>query len=292
MAAILKGYLRLCRPPNLPTAASNILAGASIVGFFSSSDHPWNILFLVFSSIFLYAGGVVFNDYFDYELDKKERPERPLPSGLIHPKQAAGFGTVLFLIGVGLAAASSLFSGSVALLLVFAILLYDAKTKGHAFFGPLNMGVCRGLNLFLGMSIFQDFSFWPYTLIPVVFIFAVTLISRGEVHGNNKRNIAFSAFLYAFVLVSVIILHKAFELSSYTYLIFLSIFAFMVFKPLYRAYVDNIGKNIMKAVKAGVLSLILLDAALASAYADWQMGVVIVLLLPLSILLAKVFAVT
>ncbi|MEM8929200.1 MAG: UbiA-like protein EboC [Bacteroidota bacterium] len=292
MNPVLKGYLRLCRPPNLPTAAADILAGMAIAGFFVNQGNFKDALFLVSSSVFLYAGGVVFNDFFDYELDKVERPERPLPSGLIEPGNACFLGIILFLIGLGLAISVSRISGGIALVLIFSILLYNSTSKKHPFFGPLNMGICRGLNLLLGISVFQELNYWPYALIPILFIFAVTLVSRGEVHGNNKNNIVLSGFLYGLVIFSVIIMHNWYQVEKLSYVLFLGLFAVAVLMPLFRAYQENIPKNVMKAVKAGVLSIILLDAALAVAYSDLVLGLVILVLLPISILLAKAFAVT
>ena len=292
MNPVLKGYLQLCRPANLPTAAADILAGMAIVGFFNTPNIPWNGLLLVISSALLYAGGVVLNDVFDYELDKIERPERPIPSGLIQYNNALFFGFFLLSIGILMAYLVNTSSFIVAIFLSGSIIGYDAFSKKFSLLGPLNMGVCRGLNLLLGMSVFQEFDFWPYALVPVLFIFAVTLISRGEIHGKNKKNIAFAGFLYVLVLIFVIVLHKMFGASSLVYLFFLISFSLMVFAPLGKAYIQNKPQNIMKAVKAGVLSIVLLDATLAVAHSGWQIGLIIVLLLPLSILLAKAFAVT
>ena len=77
----LKGYLRLCRPANLPTAMADVIAGLAIAGAFSF-DEPkldtfqvLDLLTLIFASVFLYAGGVVLNDVFDVEIDRVERPE-------------------------------------------------------------------------------------------------------------------------------------------------------------------------------------------------------------------------
>ena len=292
MNPVLKGYLRLCRPPNLPTAAADILAGMAIAGFFLENQNWISAVLLIISSIFMYAGGVVFNDYFDYELDTIERPERPLPSGLIQPAKARNFGMFLFVLGVLCAASVSLLSGLIAVILALAILVYDSKSKHHPFFGPLNMGLCRGLNLLLGMSIFQTFDRWMYLIIPILFIFAVTLISRGEVHGNNKKNILLAGILYVLVTLFVILLHQVYQVEEYMYLIFLGLFLVLVIDPLLKAYKENVPKNIMNAVKAGVLSIVILDAALATAHSNWQVGVCILLLLPLSMALAKLFAVT
>ena len=133
MSTVLKGYLRLCRPPNLPTAAADILAGFAIAGLFGREESPYFAFFLVFSSVFLYAGGVVFNDVFDYKLDCVERPERPLPSGLITRKNAAYFGGLLFIIGLTLAFLVSWISAVIAFVLILSILLYDSTSKHPAF---------------------------------------------------------------------------------------------------------------------------------------------------------------
>ena len=292
MNSVFKGYLQLCRPPNLPTAAADILAGITITGFFSDSCKIVDVLSLVFASIFLYAGGVVLNDVFDYELDKKERPERPIPSGLIKLKNASLFGFTLLGIGIIFTVFVNILSILLALLLALAIIIYDAASKRNTFFGPLNMGICRGLNLLLGISITGVLEQWYYGLIPVVFIFAVTLISRGEVHGNNKQNLIFSAFLYVMVILGVILLNQNHKNLDNSYFVFLLLFALMVFVPLMGAYQNNRPDTIKKAVKAGVLSLVVLDASIATAFAGWSIGLMILILLPLSILLSKTFAVT
>lgn len=257
-----------------------------------ASQWNWSIALLVLASVFLYAGGVVLNDVFDYELDKLERPERPIPSGAVPLKAARLFGFLLLFLGILLAGLVHYYGLLIALVLGISIVTYDYYSKKSPFLGPLNMGVCRGLNLLLGISILQDFSHWKYVVVPIVFIFAVTLISRGEVHGQNKKNILFAGFLYVLVIFFVVILHKAHQASQMTYLFFLVLFTSMVFLPLIKAYKNNVPRNVMGAVKAGVLSIILLDAALAVAHSDWYIGLLILMLLPISSILAKVFAVT
>lgn len=292
MNPTLKGYLTLCRPPNLPTAAADILAGLALGGFFNAQNNVWDGALLVFASILLYAGGVVLNDVFDYELDKKERPERPIPSGIITLGKAKVFGFSLLIIGISFASLVTLHSFIIAIVLAMAILLYDTLAKKNVFLGPLNMGTCRGLNLLLGMSCCGHFENWMYCLIPLLFIYAVTMISRGEVHGDNKKNILFAGFLYTTVIFFIWVLHQKESAPVINYLVFLVLFGIMAIFPLIKAFQFNEPKNIMKAVKAGVLSIVLLDAAIAAAHANILLVVCIVLLLPLSIMLARLFAVT
>lgn len=294
-----KAYAQLARPANLPTAAADIIAGTAIAGVFSPDSYEKmeeaqisHLLLLIASSIFLYAAGVILNDVFDFRLDQVERPERPIPSGKISLKSASIYGASLLLIGILLAFAVHNLSGILAFFLALFILIYDALVKPHGFFGPLAMGVCRGLNLLLGISIAGTLFNWWFSLVPIIYIAAITLISRGEVHGNNKKHIIFAGILYAivifFVFGFVLIGQQALNLV----LPFLAIFALAVYRPLVKAYNDNSPGNIKKAVVAGVLSLILLDAALAVGFSHWWVGAMIILLLPLSLGLSKLFAVT
>ncbi len=296
MNAVVKGYLRLARLANLPTAAADILAGLVIATFFSEVELVHipirSIVYLVFSSVFLYAGGVVLNDVFDFELDKVERPERPIPSGVVSLRSAAIFGVILILLGVVLAFFVHQLSGIIALVLAFSIVLYDALSKKHDFFGPVNMGLCRGLNLILGMSVFGLVNEWWYALVHLIYIFAITLISRGEVHGNNKNHIIWAGILYALVFFGVLGMVTLKKDSFLQTIPFLLLFAFLVYRPLVNAYRSNSPENIKKAVMAGVLSIIAVDAALAVGFSVWWYGLLILLLLPLSILLSKLFAVT
>ena len=294
MSSVVKGYLQLMRPANLPTAAADILAGVAIAGLITNlTPFSWvSILFLVTASVFLYAGGVVLNDVFDYKLDSVERPERPIPSGLIPLKSAAIFGSILLFTGVLLAFQIHLISGYIAAVLAFSIVLYDSFSKKFGFLGPFNMGLCRSLNLLLGMSILGLITNWWYGIIPLVYIFAITLISRGEVHGNNKKHIIWAGILYGLVIFGVVSM-VLFETDQILQSIpFLLLFTFLTFKPLRNAYRSNSPSNIKKAVIAGVLSLIVLDAAMAVGFSVWWYGLLILMLLPLSMLLSKLFAVT
>lgn len=284
------------RPPNLPTAAADILTGGAIIGVFSHEGGllSYNFIVLILASILLYAGGVVLNDVFDAKVDALERPERPIPQGVVSLQTAAILGGSLLMAGILLSFSSNIEAGMVAVLLAGFILLYDAIAKNHSFFGPLVMGSCRGLNLLLGMSLFglPVGSNWYFILLPIIYIGAVTLISRGEVHGNNKRNIVLSGLLYLFV-ASVIFFIMLQDRPSFIKVIpFLILFVFSIFRPLIKAYRINTPENIKKAVKSGVLSLVLMDAALASANSTWWVGILILLLLPLSLFLSKRFSVT
>jgi 4-hydroxybenzoate polyprenyltransferase len=282
------------RPANIVTSVADVLAGIAISGFFLETDREILPVFLLcLSTIGLYGGGIVFNDVFDADLDKVERPERAIPSGAISKKEATLLGIILLCIGFLAAFAFSVRSGIIAFLILVFALVYNKYGKHHAFFGPLNMGLCRGLNLLLGISILSVSlqSHYFLGIIPLVYIFSITMISQGEVHGSNRKKLYAGAFLYLIVIGAI--LYSAFLRQNIFYAaLFLILFAGMIFRPLFTAIKEPVGKNIGKAVKAGVISLILMDAAWASAYGQIFFAMLIAMLLPLSLWLAKRFAVT
>lgn len=293
----LLGYLRLMRPANIVTAVADILAGVAISGFLGSEvssylDHLLPVACMCLATIGLYGGGVVFNDVMDAELDKKERPERPIPSGVISLTEAIVLGSYLLLVGVLAAFTVGRITGYFALGIATCALIYDKWGK-HRAWGPVNMGLCRGLNLLMGISMVEPAlnKYWWIGVIPVVYIAAVTAISRGEVHGGSKRTLGISAFCYALVYGTILVLagmngHLLITLP------FIILFALMINLPLFRAMKDPSGPNIGKAVKGGIIALIAMNAAWVAAFSALPHALLVLILLPLSLLMAKAFAVT
>ncbi|WP_235964594.1 UbiA-like protein EboC [Pedobacter gandavensis] len=290
-------YITIMRPANLVASVADVLAGIAISGYFLTTafdfEHLLPILLLCISTLGLYSGGVIFNDVFDAEKDKKERPGRPIPSGAIAQKDAAVFGGICFTVGVVAAAAVNLTSLVLALMILIAALTYDKWSKHFTIIGPINMGLCRGLNLLLGVSIFSrtpEIWWLVIAIIPIAYIASLTIINRRKGNDKSKTSLYLAAFLYAFVIACILFIanSKGFFLMT---ILFIIPFYLMIFTPLFKALDNPIGENINKSVKAGIIALILLNAAWASAFGIWYIALIILLLLPLSLWLNKNFTV-
>jgi 4-hydroxybenzoate polyprenyltransferase len=72
----LIAYAQLVRLPNTFTAMADIFLGALATGLLLRNWYVF--LFLLASSTFLYWSGMIWNDYFDIDQDRKERPGRSL----------------------------------------------------------------------------------------------------------------------------------------------------------------------------------------------------------------------
>jgi hypothetical protein len=294
----LKASFRLMRPANIVTSIADVLAGITISGFFTGGFrfdllHLAPVCLLCLSTVGLYGGGIVFNDVFDAGLDSVERPERPIPSGIISIKEASLLGSGLLLLGIVCAMKVNLISGIIALMITVAALLYDKWGKHQSFLGPVNMGLCRGLNLLLGISILSAApgSLWYFAFVPVLYIASITMISRGEVHGGG-RPLLYAAAGFYLLVVGCIGYFAVSRNTALPTLLFLILFSGMIFPPLFSAIREPVGKNIGKAVKAGVIALIIMDASWAMAFGSLVLGLIILALLPVSLRLSKLFAVT
>ena len=288
---VLRGYLELLRPANVVTAVADVLAGYAVAGRANTRALPW----LLTATVCLYAGGVVLNDFFDRGLDAVERPERPIPSGRVPAPGAAALGAALLAAGVVAAAQGTLAAAALAATIVVLVVLYDARVKRHPIAGPVNMGLCRGFNLLLGVAAVPAAVAvsWPIALISVVYIAAVTTVSRGEVHGGKAGAAAFALISLGGVLAALALLGlNAGGLGEISALVLAALLGYRVLPPFWRVHNDPRPLVIRQAVKTGVLSLVLVDAAISAAYAGPLYGAVVLATALVAGSLARLFSVT
>jgi hypothetical protein len=139
--------LRLGRVSNLPTVWTNVAAGVALSGVGFS---PGIFTGLVLALSLFYVGGMYLNDAFDRDIDARERPERPIPSGIVPAATvfAIGFGLMaagwlmLAAIGYGPADGTGWRAPLAGALLGEAIVVYDMWHKANPL-SPVIMGLCR-----------------------------------------------------------------------------------------------------------------------------------------------------
>lgn len=311
LSSRLWAYLQMMRLANIVTAWADILAGAAAAGLFGSAIaltplwpmQSWSmpdltygpaLLWLLLATTGLYGGGVVFNDVFDAELDAVERPERPIPSGRSSKGEAIALGLALLGMGAIAAAQVSWLSCGLAIGTALSALLYDSVSKHSVLFGPLNMGTCRGLNLLLGVSILPSMvlSLSFLAIIPILYIGAITAISQGEVSGGKRQTGIVALVLIGSVIAIVLGLSFLPHYQLWSVLPFTVLFGILTLPAFIKAARTPTPDCIRTAVRAGILSLIVLDAALAGGFAGIFYGLGVLALLPFSRALAQPFAVT
>lgn len=138
-----RSYLLLSRVSNLPTIWTNVLAGVvAAPAIVAVPRFAW----LAVAMSLVYTGGMFLNDAFDAAFDAIHRPDRPIPAGDIPGSAAHVVGFAMLAAGVGIVALQP--NGAAATIwavaLAGAVVYYDAHHKQNTW-GPLVMGVCRGL---------------------------------------------------------------------------------------------------------------------------------------------------
>ncbi|MFZ9691047.1 MAG: UbiA family prenyltransferase, partial [Phycisphaerales bacterium] len=222
----LRAWLELLRVPNLPTVASNAVLGAWL-GFAAQGRLPslplagwldlgaaraggfelrdlFIIVHVAAGLCALYLVGLVLNDLLDLSTDRRERPNRPLPSGRIVPWQATLAAIALLAAGVWLLLSvnrSPLLVGLVSAL-VAAIVLYDLFHR-HVSLAVVLPALCRGLAVLVAAAAtFPSDAFedrWlpvegrelAVVLVPAavlaIFVLAVSVVARREVEAVSPQ---------------------------------------------------------------------------------------------------------
>jgi UbiA prenyltransferase family len=190
-APSLKAYLSLVRIPTVFSSMSNAYAGWFIAGGEGFGPALW--LGVAAAACFIMAG-MALNDIADKDVDAKERPNRPIPSGAIGLGVAWTLSLAFMGIGLSLQWLANPISAFVGAALCAAIFLYNFALKA-TWIGPASMGLCRLLNLLAGMSLAWDR--WPsWSALPAAvpgslfalwaYIALVTYLARDEVGGNSR----------------------------------------------------------------------------------------------------------
>jgi 4-hydroxybenzoate polyprenyltransferase len=178
-------WIKLLRIAALPSALSNILVGYLLANESWQPSLP--LVFLLMASACLYCAGMVLNDVFDFEVDREQRPNSPLPSGTITLSLARNVGFGLLVLGPIFAAFASAISMGVAIALAIAIFLYDGPLKRTAA-APILMGACRMLNIILGASsaaAIPEVIYW-YAAAIGVFVAGITWLARREAEKSQS----------------------------------------------------------------------------------------------------------
>jgi 4-hydroxybenzoate polyprenyltransferase len=304
----MRAWLRLIRLPNLATAVADSLAGFLVCAGVQQIDWlPPAACWAIAASVCLYAAGMILNDVFDVDIDRAERPERPLPSGAIGLQTAALAGHGLLAAGVAAAVAAAVARGQIwpavtGAILAAAVWLYDRHLKHHVVLGPATMGACRGLNWLLGMTAAGG-PFADQWLVPVgmaVYVAGITLFARHEASagaGADKHADSATTALVLRAGAATMILGLAIAagpvwqaagagrplpgspVTTGNWLLLWGIIAASVLVRALPALVTAEPKPIRAAVGNAIMSIITLDAILVLAYAGERWAVVVLALL-------------
>lgn len=290
-------WLRLVRLPNHATAAADVLAGFLVAAHWTGTAWPPAACWLaVLASLCFYGAGMVLNDVEDVELDRRERPERPLPRSAIGLATAARVGHALLAGGTVAACTAAAVSGfagpaAVGAGLTLAVWLYDRHARRTAI-GPLVMGACRGLNWLLGMTAAggpAGLGEWLLPLGMAVYVAGITIYARDE--AGRSRRAGLVAGLVVMMAGLVIVAGRVWlgdraaalpgGLRSQDWLLLWGILSASIIVRGLGGVVVPVPQRVQAAVGNAIMSIITLDAAVVLAECGPRWAIAVIALVPL-----------
>ena len=167
----LLGYIMIIRPLNVFLGGLTILISSLIIKY---EGPAISVILPVFVVMFFTMGANTLNDYFDYEIDKINRPDRAISSGLVLRNQALILSLFFFIIGVLIALRlnkdSQLLSIGVSLPLIIA---YNVKLKNYPLIGNIIVSLILAMSFIYAGLVFKK---TEPLIIPALLAFGLTLI--------------------------------------------------------------------------------------------------------------------
>jgi geranylgeranylglycerol-phosphate geranylgeranyltransferase len=127
------GFFKIIRPLNSFVAGCAVLLGYLI----AAGTIAGEAFILVPVVLFATAGGNVINDYYDREIDRINRPDRPIPSGAVTPRAALVYSGVLFLTAIGFSTLTNTLCFALAVFNSLLLWVYAASLKRVPLVGNL-----------------------------------------------------------------------------------------------------------------------------------------------------------
>lgn len=327
----LRAWAQLVRVPNTLTSCADVLAGFVLavgIGWRFESVGP-SLLVISLASICLYWAGMVLNDVHDIEEDKAQRRNGPLVRGLIAVSTARNAGWGLLFAGIVLSMVSAYLLpgtieapaywlvGGMAVILAVFIVAYDSSLKATAV-GPLLMGLCRGFNMLLGVSLgaclnvsgessltlpVTDYLDWPSICLATVghvfFVTGITLAARREEVLNQssfRLGMSWGVSILGVASIaacSVWSTDRALRLDPN---VWFPLFVALLAMPWLRRAIVSIRSpgigTLVPAIKQAILSILFLDATIAFQFGGLLPGVLICGLAIPTFALSRIFRVT
>jgi geranylgeranylglycerol-phosphate geranylgeranyltransferase len=193
-----KAMIQLIRP-ELPLAAGVCVVVGQAIAF---GKLPQAFLVALGFSLgfFLSSSAMIFNDYFDLEVDRINAPSRPLPSGLLSQTEVIVFGVVTALIGLAIALSIHPIAFVLSLIIWILGFLYNWKLKAAGFWGNLIVSTSVAMTFILGgISVGQAANPMPWIFGLIAFFFDLAEEIAGDAMdmvGDQKRGSKSIAILY------------------------------------------------------------------------------------------------
>lgn len=129
----LAGLFTITRPVNAIAAG----IAAMVASFIATGTIIPAVLLLFIIVTLITAAGNVINDFFDVEIDRVNRPDRPIPSGQVAIQAARSYAVTLFLAGILVCLFTNELCIAIAIFNSFLLIGYAARLKRTLLLGNI-----------------------------------------------------------------------------------------------------------------------------------------------------------
>ena len=151
----LSAYFKILRPLNCIISAVAVFIGFSVANLAVQFTMP--LLMAMIAAFLICGAGQAINDYYDAKIDKKIRPEKPIPSGKISAKGAFAFSIILFILGIALSYFINIYAFVIALTISLLLFCYSAFLGKYKYIGNWIVASGTALTLVFGASVVLNF---------------------------------------------------------------------------------------------------------------------------------------
>ncbi|AKU07495.1 geranylgeranylglycerol-phosphate geranylgeranyltransferase [Haloferax gibbonsii] len=143
-----RGFAELTRPGNAVAAGVLTFTGAFVAG--ASPSDALVVVAAMLATVFATGAGNAINDYFDRDIDRINRPDRPIPRGAVTATEAKWFSVALFGGAVVSAFVLPVVAIAIAVVNLVALLAYTEFFKGLPGVGNVVVAALTGSTFLFG----------------------------------------------------------------------------------------------------------------------------------------------
>ena len=237
----IKGLYKISRPVTTLTGALAVVMG----GYVAGTGEWFNIMLAVAATILVSASANAWNDYLDIEIDRINRPDRPLPSGQVSLRAAKWFSLTLAVLSLLIAASINLPSFIIVLFANLLLYIYSLKLKSTVLLGNLSVAFTSAMSaVFGGVAAGNPKpTLWLFVIIFVAILGREVLKTMADYEGDLSESVrtistvwgkrAARIVFYILIIATLIMMLLPYLLQIYqpiyAYLILFGVFPVIIY---------------------------------------------------------------
>jgi geranylgeranylglycerol-phosphate geranylgeranyltransferase len=135
------------RPETTPLGMLTVYIGGLVAG---APVNSIPLILAVVVTFFITAGSMTFNDAYDWKIDKINHPNRPIPKGILTPKQMLQFTAFLFIVGLVITLFINLICTGIYLFSAGFLAIYELYTKKYGIIGNITVAFVSSIAFTFG----------------------------------------------------------------------------------------------------------------------------------------------